>query len=265
MSYDDFEKSTDSSQPIELYHFMDDDGHHWRYTSHAEAQTFLSYEYTPDIIHREKIMLADNNFKNEVQITLGRGNDFALTFLHGLLESKIILEIYRLQDTTYITCWSGIVHRIEFDKDEIPTVRSSPISTEIVRAGARRRCQMMCDLPLYSPYCTVNRAVYTMAGVLTNVSGVTLSSGTFSTQPNDWLRGGMIIVGYARRLIQWHQGSQIKITRAIPNIAAGASFTAFAGCGHTPADCLNKFNNKANYGGAEFLPVENPFTTPVTY
>ena len=265
MSYDSLEQSTMEGQPIEIYHFHDENGNDWRYTSYIATQTFDFNEYTPETIDREVIEQTSNHFKDEVQIKLGRNNLLAINYVSGLLESKVTLDIYRIQGVDYILYWSGVVSRVVFDENEIPTIRAIPVTSEVVRVGARRRCQIMCDLPLYGPYCTVSSFLYSMIGVITSISGVTLGSATFSSKANDWLTGGIIIIGDAKRLIQYHQGTDIKISRAIPNLVTGVNFTAYAGCMHTADVCHTKFNNKVNYGGCEFLPLTNPFKSAVVY
>ena len=265
MSYDSLEQSTMGSQPAELYHFHDDNGNNWRYTSHVSAQILFLQDYTSEPIDRESIEVTSNHFKNEVQLKLGRNNLFALNYVSGLLESKVTLDIYRMQLTDYILYWSGVVQRVIFDENEIPTIKAVPVTSEVVRVGARRRCQIMCDLPLYGTYCSVSTVLFTLVSTLSAVVDITLSSAIFGTKPNGWLTGGMIVIGDAKRLIQWHVGTDIKISRHIVDLVAGVNFTAYAGCDHTATTCNTKFSNKVNYGGCEFLPLTNPFKSAVVY
>ena len=265
MSYDSLEQSTMESQPIELYHFHDENGNNWRYTSHISAQTLSLQDYLPQPIDRESIEITSNHFKNEIQVTLNRNNLFALNYVSGILESKVLLDVYRMQLTDFVLYWSGVVQRVVFDENEIPTIRATPVTNEVVRVGARRRCQIMCDLPLYGTFCSVDSFSFRMVGVIASVSGVTLGSTTFSSEVNGWLTGGMIVIGDAKRLIQWHVGTSIKISRQIVDLADGANFIAYAGCAHTAAVCSSKFSNKVNYGGCEFLPLTNPLKSAIVY
>jgi hypothetical protein len=78
--------------------------------------------------------------------------------------------------------------------------------------------------------------------------------------------GGEIIVGTARRTITSHVGDTITINRPFgSNVVAGAAFSAYAGCDHTPDCCREKFDNILNYGGQEFLPTKNPYTGNLIY
>lgn len=42
-------------------------------------------------------------------------------------------------------------------------------------------------------------------------------------------------------------------------LEVGQTITAFAGCRHTVADCQDKFNNVANFGGFPYSPNRSPF------
>jgi hypothetical protein len=265
MSYNTYEQSTSDGQPVELFHFFDEADHHWRFTSAATAQTVAGSSYTPDTIQRETMEMADNHFKNELKVKLGRGNLFALNYVAGMFETKVYLDVYRMHSTDYITYWSGVVHRVVFDENAVATITAAPVSSDTARAGARRRCQIMCDLPLYSAYCSVARILYQVDGIISSVTGNVINCPAFGAKPDNWFTGGLLVVGAARRLIYEHNGSQILIARGIVGLSAGMTCTGYAGCNHTADHCLNKFSNKINYGGAEFLPVKNPFIQAIVY
>jgi len=93
-----------------------------------------------------------------------------------------------------------------------------------------------------------------------------------NTQPGDYPEitnglgsGGLFIVGNSKRMIMSHEGETITLDRTIPDLSAGQSFTAYAGCDHSPNTCRFKFDNIENYGGLEFLPVANPYTSNIYY
>ena len=260
MSYESLEGSAASGQPIELYDFNATNlNQHWRYTSAAEEQTLLTYTYTPDTINRKELEITSNHFKNKMEVTLGRGNLFALQFIAGPIESEVTLTIYRLQGAEYIFYWVGVVNIVKFDADAVPTVLATPKSATLSRVSKRRKGQKLCDHALYDSGCGVNKESYKITGSITTVSGKTIISSTFSSKANNWLTGGMIVVGYAKRLISSHTGNTITISRPFLNtVVAGHSFTAYAGCNHW-TDCESKFANKLNYGGQDRLVLKSPF------
>ena len=259
MSYDSMEESAASSKPVELYDFADDNGYHWRYTSCAEIITHQVNNYIPEPCNRTEINLTSDHFRNAVDITLGRNNTFAIQYLIAPPEGVVTLTIYRLQGSEYIYLWSGMVISVTFDGDGIPTVKCEPKSSSISRVGRRRRCQIMCDHALYDSGCNVTQNSFRVTGTLASVSGVSIGSSVFGTKADGWFTAGKLIVGTAKRLIKSHTGTTIIISRPILGIGAGSSFSAYAGCDHTPATCLSKFAKKINYGGQEYLPLINPF------
>jgi uncharacterized phage protein (TIGR02218 family) len=265
MPYDDYEQTLTDSRPIECYDLADISGQHWRYTSSRVEQTLLNHVYSPEVIKSKELEITDNHFKNLMEITLSKNNLFAFQYFPGTPESKVTLTIYRMQSTDYIYYWSGVVQIVSFNTDGLATVKAAPLSSDIVRVGTRRRCQIMCDLCLYGLGCNVNRESFKVDGTITTISGTTVTSSAFATKTSGWFTAGLLVVGNARRLIRSHTTNTITISRAILNAAAGTSLTAYAGCDHLPTTCLTKFINKPNYGGCEFLPLTNPFTTSLIH
>ena len=89
--------------------------------------------------------------------------------------------------------------------------------------------------------------------------------GDYPDITNDLGSGGLFIVGTSKRMIMSHMGASILLDRTIPGLLVGQSFTAYAGCDHSPNICRYKFDNIINYGGLEFLPLANPYTSNIYY
>lgn len=259
MSYSSTEASVASGQPVELYDFADAFNNHWRYTSAADAVTHLGSLYEPAVCSRKEIEISDNHFKNDLEISLGRNNAFAIQYIAAPPESEITLTVYRLHGTDYIYYWQGVIASVSFDGNGAATVKASPKSSGMQFTGKRRKCQKLCDHALYDSGCGVNRESFKSTGTITTISGTTITSSAFSAKADGYFTAGILIVGNAKRLILSHTTNTITISRPILSAAAGNSFTAYAGCDHLPTTCLNKFDNIYNYGGVEFLPDDNPF------
>lgn len=260
MSFDSQEASVAASQPIELYDFASTSGEHWRYTSAADIQIHLGQEYEPDTITRKAIEITENQFRNLMEVTLGRNNDFALQYVAASPECKIGLTIYRYQATDYILYWSGLVQSVSFDTNGIATVKATLNTASIVCISKRRRCQILCDNALGDSGCRVNLEGYKVTGILDTVNGKTLTSSTFATKADGWFKGGKIKIGDAWRLIKSHTTNTIVMTRPVIGIEIGNSFTAYAGCDHDAETCWEKFENCFNSGDHRFLPTKNPIS-----
>lgn len=276
MTYNDTDGSVAAGRPKLLFDFADDFGTHWRFNTSLDDVTFLGFSYTADRCSMSELELTANPFRSEVEVNLSRGNTFATPFVSGPLESKITLTVYRLLDpgdssgSFYIIYWFGLLLSVRFDKDAKPILKCVPRTTSASRVGRRRVAQVMCDVALYSQElgeCLLDRELFKIIGTLTSIAGMTLISPDFNDEADDWLKGGEIVIGNARRLITSHTndsgGGIVIISRPISNpetdSGGNLAFVAYAGCDHIASTCLTKFNNKINYAGQEHKPVKNPF------
>ena len=209
-SYDDNENSAASARPKLLLDFSDEFGNHWRYNSGITTISHLTYNYTPDTCKVSEPEITSNPFRNTVKVTLSRGNAFAAPYLAAPLESQVNLIVYRFLDDEYTYYWSGMVESVNYDKNAIPTVTCNPVTSSASRIGKRRVCQKMCDLVLYGDEiggCLVDKDSYKIEGIIDSVDGTTLESASFLDEASDWLQGGEIVIGNARRLIRSHIGT----------------------------------------------------------
>jgi len=209
MTYTSKEISTALGRPKVLIKFYDDFGEEWRYNSGPTSVTHLAQVYTADICKVSELEITSNPFRNIMKIELSRGNAYAAQYLVAPLESKVMVVIYRLHDADYIYYWSGMVAGVVFDDDVIPTVNCIPRTSSASKVGKRRCAQKLCDLVLYGQEiggCSVDKESFKIEGVIDSIDGTTLESSSFMDQDTDWLKGGEIVIGNARRLIKSHTG-----------------------------------------------------------
>ena len=264
MIYQDYEDSIASGIPIELYHIYDSDGNNYRYHTGEDDITYLGYTYSKGIIGRSEIIIGGElNDENVVNIELERGNAFTNDFIASPIDAQAYLNIYRQHVDTYAKIWKGFLTFVKFNENGVPECKFENILTSSIRMGHRRRCSRVCNHALYGGGCGVNQNLYKVEGTITNISGLVITSSQFATQADGYWVGGKINVGNAYRLIKAHAVNEITIDRIFKDASIGDGFIAFAGCDHTPTTCLNKFNNKINFGGNEFLPIDNPFNISV--
>lgn len=263
MSYDDIEQSVALGEPVELYDIWDVEGVHYRWTTGSDIVIYGSNEYEPGIVNRSEVIIGNNEEVNALDVKFGRSNVLANRFIAAPIEGEVQIIVYRQHAGFTITFWQGFLLSVSFDTDGIPTCRFEPGSSDIPGVGERRRNQRLCDHILYKAGCWVNPEAYRVDGTLTNVNGLVLTSAIFASKTDGWFIGGEIVIGNARRLIKAHVTNTVTITRLMPAAVIGATFRAYAGCNHAPSDCQQRFNNKLNYGGNEFLPLRNPFETNI--
>jgi hypothetical protein len=260
MTYNDYDISANEAKPIELYDIYDSDGTHYRkHTGDADI-IYMGQIYSKGIVDRTEIIIggeiADDN---TVTITLERGDTLAARFIPAPIDGLVFVNIYRQYEDTYSKLWSGYLTFAKYDENVVPSLIFENILSSFVRMGHRRRCSRLCNHALYKTGCNVNQELYKVTGTISNISGLVITSSAFATESGGYWVGGKIRVGNAYRLIKAHTTNTITIDRLFADVEIGNSHTTYAGCGHTPTLCLNKFGNKINFGGNEFLPYENPF------
>ena len=259
MTYNDTEASVNSGKPIELYDF-NWDVEHWRFTSGPDEIQYLGNTYDPELISRGDVEITDNNFKNEMEISISRDNIFAQQFILSPLEGIVSVTIYRGHGTDFVIYWQGIISNFTFNSGEI-SITAKPRTSSMMRTGLRRKYQKLCNHALYGVGCQVNQESYKVASTIATIDRTTITSAIFATKADGWFTAGKIVVGKAERLITSHEGATITINRPITTAVAGNSFTAYAGCDHTRTACKDKFtNNFLNYGGQPWIPTKNPFS-----
>lgn len=263
MSYDTYEQSVAEGKPILLFDFLSSIGTHWRLTSDSETVTYGSYDYEPAVVEHESIEIADISEVNAVNIKLTKGHALATQFVGGPIEGSLEITIYRGHEGNYVTYWRGMVVSVSFDENSIPTLRCEPRTSSLPRMGHRRVNQRLCDHALYDNRCAVIEGAFEVNGTIATIDELEIVSSAFATRADGWFEGGKIQIGHAVRLITYHVTNTIHINRIISDAAPGNSFVAWAGCDHTPTACKDKFSNKLNYGGNEFLSVKNPFESDI--
>jgi len=263
MTYVDYEESVALGQPIELFDIAMGSTH-WRLTSGDEDVTYNTYLYLAEPCSRTEIEQTGEIPKDGVDIHLPRGNSLGTLCIAGVPDAEVTLTIYRGHGSNFITFFQGFMTSLKFNSDSIPIAHFEPRSSDLPYVGGRRRAMRLCGHRLFSTGCGLDKDNFSISGTIATISGTTISATAFSTSPYDHSAGGEIVVGTARRTILTHSTSTITINRPFSSsVIAGASFTSYAGCNHTPETCLNTFNNKANYGGQEYLPVQNLYESEI--
>lgn len=263
MTYRTYEDSAMSGRPIELYHFHDDLDNDWFYCTGGHDVEFLGNIYLSAAIMSSASIIGNEVDAENITIDLWKGAEIATQYIDTPVDGKLEVTTYKQHVDKYVQYYAGVIVNVAFDENAVPRLIVEPGVVNSGRVGHRRRNQRSCDHALYSVgygCCNVVKALFTRTGVISSISGTTVTSTVFAAEVDDWFRGGVLVVGFAKRLITSHIGSTITISRSIATATPGDVLTATAGCDHLPTTCLTKFNNKLNYGGNEFLTNANVYT-----
>lgn len=121
--------------------------------------------------------------------------------------------------------------------------------------------QTNCRWALFSAGCTLAQSSFATNN--SAAAGSTQSSITAATtlsQANGYFTQGVIKFTSGQNInlstmISLHDGQVLTLQpRLIFPVATADTFVIYAGCDHTKDTCQTKFNNLANYGGADFIP-----------
>lgn len=263
MTYSSYENAIEIGTPVELYQFSQGTTH-WYFTSGANPITRLGIEYKGAAIERNGIKQSSDIFKDSLQFTFSRGNEFAVQYIGFPPEEVTTVTVLRGHygdpDSEFIVYWKGRVVGAKASANSIE-VECESIFTSMKRPGLRMRFELQCRHTLYLAGCNVFREAYKHEGILTlGLDGITHTVDGADGQANGYYAGGILIApGGASRFITAHTQETITISRPLAGLATGNTVAIYAGCDHTKATCLSKFNNLLNFGGFPFIPSKNPF------
>ncbi len=263
MTYDLYEESLQSGEPVELYQFQFG-SNTYRYTSAKDAVTAQGNTWQPAYLKRGSIDFGTEKGRNNLKIDTVRSFPIADLYRITPPSDVILLTVYRKHtgDDETVVIWTGRVLVVDFEASSAK-ITCEPVTTSLKRTGLRRLYQRQCPHVLYGTSCGVNKATFAVPTTLSAVNGTTLNSATFGLYTDGYFAGGYFdfVQGGVteRRFITEHTGTQIKINLPLIGLSSGDAITAYPGCPHTMSACSGTFNNLNNYGGFPYIPSKNPF------
>lgn len=263
MSYDIFETSVDSGQPVEIYIF-EQGLETWRYTSGPDVVTVTSIDYEPASIVRSEITQNNDISKSNLTITFPRDNLFAKQFLGFApdLVTKVTVRRSHSTDSAneWVDYWKGRVIQGKAANHELHLMCES-VFTSMRRVGLRSAFQKTCRHTLYSVSCGVNMDTYKVTGVVQSATATSCVVNEVGALANGWFTGGIVkLPSGAMRFIVSHTASQLTFSRPFVEDVSGLTVEVFPGCDHLKSTCNSKYANGDNFGGFPYIPPINPFS-----
>lgn len=263
MTYEIYEESLQSGEPIELYQF-NFGSNIYRYTSARDDITHDGHIWASAFLKRNSIDFGVEKGRANLKIDTVR--HFIIADLYRITPPSdvVLLTLYRKHrnDHEAVVMWTGRILAVDFEASNAK-ITCEPVTTSLKRTGLRRLYQRQCPHVLYGQSCGVNRASFAVSVTLSAVSGTTLNSAVFGLYANNYFAGGyfdFVQNGVTeRRFITEHTGTQIKISLPLMGLNMNDVITAYPGCDHTMQTCKNTFANLNNYGGFPYIPSKNPF------
>lgn len=266
-SFDDDETSRQSSAPAELYEFVGA-ATTYRYASGIETVTLGGHDYEPLAgLIRTAISLGTTRDTPTLTVTMPVTAGVVGAYAFGEPPRSLELRVYRYQPESdeYRIDWRGDVTSIKPRDDvaevSVPSLLAARLGTMVPGVIVRKHCLHV----LGDARCRVVLSLFDQATTATLVNGQTITVASVGGSDDQWFRGGTIVrdADGERKLIVDQVGGVLEIGSPFRTLNGGDAVTLYAGCDHTAATCLAKFNNLDNFSGCATIPKYNPFRVPV--
>ncbi len=279
MTYEAFETSLESSQPVELYLF----------TLGLETFRFTSAEDDIDIgvsspfvgtyasipISRSQVkQSSDGNRTDSIEIEMPALTDPALRYITSVPGKTMDVQLLRFHrsdapDPEIIQAFSGVLQTVAFVNDgRLAIIQVQSLSKAKNRTIPRQTYQAPCNHMLYDSRCKISDTDPDFEKFLS--VGAVDASGTLITATGAVAFGGDFFVsGFIEfendfRTIRGQTGDVLEIFTPFVTSPLGQVIRCLAGCKLSLVDdCETKFDNVINYGGFAFVPTKNPFRSGI--
>jgi len=272
-TFDQLQKSRISGRPLEFYKFAND-ATDFRYSSSTETITYLSEEYVPAGITRQKTSQSTNVDKADLTLTIPKTADLVREYRRAP-RSAFWLTLFRVHfgETETKQLWQGRVLDIA-TKGELATITLESILKALNRQGRQDDYGSLCANALYDGIgCPVQKALHARPATVTDIDGDNITVTGLAAFLDEWFEGGVVEIadGDQRDVTKSVQSTGVlTLTRyfSSESLQIGDPVTVYDGCKHRhQEDCIGKFGAETNngescrcfpYGGSR-----NPFKTGV--
>lgn len=268
MTYSVNDTSTSDGAPVEFYKFIGPFGE-FRYTTSHQEEILADETYIPVAgLSRSAVeigSIVDTLTTNDIYLPCN--DPLVLLYNYGLTPRTLNVIIYRAHRgdnwaNDFSIEWTGIGTGYSVSDDKATIETASVLQSLMSGNLASVYYQRICNHTLYDQRCKIVRSDYTWSTSVTEVRGAIISV-VDDHNLDGYLTGGTILcnrTGEERNIII-NTDNKLKIGYAFIDLQIGDTVELSLGCDHIrTGDCQFKFNNVANYGGFDFIPVENPFS-----
>lgn len=259
MSYESRDTSRDSGEPVEAFTFITTFGT-FRYSTHPVEITIDDEVFQPmPGITRSAIEVSSNLASSvTVDISVLFNSDVAVACGYLSTPTEMTVEIWatHVGENDHEVIWVGTATGYVTSGLMLNIMTGNALQNSIAGPMASIIYQTMCNHVLYDARCKVDRPTFTTAAVVTAIGDAVIQVG------DDGVANGELIAGEIindrtgeRRLIISNITNTLTISYDFDDILVGDTVSLSQGCLHNTDDCVNRFNNIANYGGFPFIPV----------
>jgi hypothetical protein len=278
VSFEARETSRDEGSPIELFMFVYGTtvSSYYAYTNAEQPITVNDPQrgpvtYNPIPIKRGVVASSGTLDKTNLEVRTPHDSEISLMYVLAppAVEVALFIRQAHIDEPENFVVWVGRIRSVSREGMEA-RMQCEPAQTSIKRNGLRRNWQYGCVLPLYGPNCRAQMDRHTYPNPIKGIVGnvVELAPGW---HPNDaawaeFFTGGMIRWAGAhgpeyRTILNVDNENFLTIGGQIVELEIGMTIDCIIGCNHRQDHCIDLHDNIANYGGQDWIPLENPVRT----
>lgn len=272
MTYSNFEMNRQEGQPATLYFIQwgTASGSYFAYTDSDVAIVHNGITYTPVVIGRADYEASGSLDRKSLEIDITPKCEFVKMYATTPPSVKVGLTIREghLTDAAadYPVIWTGVIKNVNREPPYAKIV-AEPLDSLMAMPGLRRYYMFGCPHVLYDQRtCRANKETH-RRNLIPELIGA-----NFVRFAPGW-HGSLLPENYIGGYLEWtDSGGNTQIRTAInfgntedeiiigstANLSPGTTMAFYAGCNRNPTDCTQIYNNIINYGGQEFIPLENP-------
>ncbi len=277
-SFRDLEASIESSQPREYCRIAYGTTEHLIAFADRDIVTAEGKIYKAVAADRGQIAVAGAGKSTALELTLPLDHAFVKRYLsQGTPPRLITFTLWRQQaDGSVEQQFVGEITSMNVDDDNTSAVFRVPsrASESLLRVIPNVTCGKTCPHMLFDSMCKVERVLGTtyFSTTVTSKTGreIRLSlAAPFGPYRSDWAEGGEVhhpSSGERMTVIDQADDNPGVLTTTtltqqapIVEMKVGDTVEVYAGCDHTLETCVNKFNNRQNFGGLPHMQKANPF------
>ncbi|WP_135456748.1 phage BR0599 family protein [Vibrio echinoideorum] len=234
--------------------FFDSASNVWRYTSSQDDITYKNATWVSQKIdHDQSIEQSNNPLKTTTGFKVAAGEVLANLILNLPPNQSMKIKIHRFEQGKYVVVFSGRVVGGTYNDGWI-TVELVPIYTDLQATGLNEGMTRQCRYALGSRKCG---AQITRTKVIAKaINGRKIQ---FVEKLPMQFQYGVLDDGERQYFIDGQPSESEIVLLHAHSIKSGQSVDLIKGCDGTMNTCQKVFNNALNFGGAEHIPVKNPY------
>lgn len=213
---------------------------------------------------------ASSNSRTSMSLFVPQDIELVTILKLGVPNVEITAEVLdgQIDQAEYVKVFSGRLTNYKIKRPYAELLIES-LRSSSKRFAATQVVSTRCPVPLYEVgTCNVDKELFKTTGVVTAITGLSISVAEAAAKADPWFRGGFAQWFDADlgvdviRDIEMSAGAVITLTTSPIRLAVGTLVHLYPGCDHRwDGDCsATKFNNQLNCRALPFLVKGEPFS-----